>query len=300
MDRQKIKNNFVKQFNYKKHGFYDFVEFDSDYIGFSVKKRFKEQKNNLTSLISLYISKTDESIKDSKIPVRGSATYGEKTNDGIKIRDNENIIFNEPLDIYTSKTDYYYNIGEEKFYIKNKEVPADAVLNNLYNDHIKITLPFFGFWLRIKVYFWRKIVNNLFEKLSIIFSKLLYIISGEIYKYNHIDFLVEHRMNRPPEMKDEPEIESKDNNTIDFYGYKTSLWSIVVYCLFHFIIFLFCIFYNYYPKQIIYIVKYNFITLIYVIISLFFLDVVLKKTLKFTIKNLSKISFYASSKSISV
>ncbi len=307
-----LKRDFIKKFrNIEKYGFYDFIEFEGDVIGFSVKKKLKNETNKRT-LISVGIIKENE---ESKRPLYIRASYGEQSNDGIEIRSGEEIKINDPIDL-ESRNEYFYDITEKKLYKKNKEINPDKFVNEIFKLHIKTTEPLKGFLLRTKIKFWRRFLKTIFKAISEIFHYLLFIISGNSYRYE--SFLEKEILNNEIIRSKWPEIigekynlrttkeelvskeKEKKSETINFFNYEASYWSIIFYSILHLGLYVFFVYKNYNPSFLDRFLESNFLIIIYIIPSLWFLESIIPKSLIFLIKHSSRFSDYCLYKTLKV
>jgi hypothetical protein len=305
MTQEEISKNFKEKFKNINgvNGFHDFFPYENE-IGFSIQKDLNKKDINNTSLLSFYIHNNSPE-SDSKKSILISATYGKKVQNGVSIR-NEIKSFT-PIDL-SSEGDYYYNAIDNKLLKKEKEISPTDIVNEIYEDHIKSTRVFKGFWIRTKIFFWRKLVSGFFKLISSMLHWLLYIISGDKYSYEPIwktEVLNGVKMNS--KLNGMLGIEKKkfkedliESIKFDFLGYKASFWLITFYSIFHLLVYIFCYYQNYKPSIILQIFENNFLTLIYVIISFWFLEKIIPTTLKFLIKFNSEKSSYFSYKKIKI
>lgn len=286
-----------------KNGFYGFTPY-TDGRGFSIKRDLNNKDSDNTSLLKFYIQDDDQEIKAKK-SIRISATYGKKAGDGVSLRDFTKTI-SGPVDLL-SKDEYYYDTSSDTLFSDKKEIsPADLVVD-IYSDHIKPTKPILGIWIRTKIFFWRVVLNKISGYTAKFFHYVLYAITGDKYSYgaslkeevlnNKIishasgDF-IGRKKNR--KMKDNLEESPK----FDLLGYKTSRWVIIAYSILHLVLYVVLININFKPLILTTIFRNSFLTLIYVILSLWILETLVPKILKSFIRNSSKISVYSLHKTI--
>lgn len=297
--KEKLKRNFIKKFsNLDEYGFYDFVEFEGDVIGFSIKKKFKNKDGNAT-MISVGI-RSGESIK--KVPLYISATYGKEGSEGIQLRSLEEIKLTEPVDM-ESRNEYFYDINEQNLYRKNKEINACQLINGIYELHIKSTELFKGFFLRMKIRFWRVVLKTLFKLISEVFYNLLFIISGNRYKYESFlereilnDRVIKSKWPEQEGLKEKEEL--RESKKFRFFDYEASSWSIIFYCSLHLGIYAYFMYIGYKPLILAILVQNNFLILVYVVVSLWSIESVMPKILMFLIKYFSKLSDHSSYRKI--
>ena len=293
---------FLKKFNLGNHGFYNATPF-IDGIGFSVRKKFKPNDDKNVSQISIYIYNKPSQIDDSRKSLLVHATYGRVAKDdgGIYIRSETKL--NDPIDI-EANDEYYYDINTDKFYQKDKEIKAEELINVFYSQHIKPTKTFKGLWLKVKLLFWRNFLYLFFKDISRLFSYLLYVISGNRYSYEPFsgegkfnDSLIESKYGNKLKLED---VYGKDVKKFKFFDYEASQWSIIFYSLLHLFIFFIAYFGKYESNFASTIMKNNFLTILYVIISLWLVENIIPKIIMKLIKLFSILSHRVAYKSIKV
>lgn len=285
------KDMFIKQFNLEKNGFNDLNLFEDTPMGFSVKKKLnKHDKNNIT-LLSIYISdRVYNDGKDEKqLYIR--ATYGKISGNGVIIRDFKDIKLTDPIDIGFLNC-FFYNTKTRKFYKQNKIIDAEKIINTTYAKHIKSTKPLKGAFIRFKLFLLQKIISRIFENISKLFYIILLIISGNRYVYEPIlgdetinNKVIKSKLNNVNlEMKEV----LKEGEKFKFLDYEASRWSIIFYSIIHFLLFLFFFTNDLKSELASTITKNNFLTLLYVILSLWALEVVLPWILMLLIRFFSR------------
>lgn len=309
MTSEKIQGKFIEKFKEIEgvNGFYDLVPYTDGNIGFSIKKDFGQVDTRNVSLISLYVSNKPED-PEGKRPIIIDVAYGEKRDEGVSIRAYDKTKISSPIDL-TSRDDYYYDILSNKLFNKTKEISPLTLADEIYGQHIKPTEFIRGFWLRVKMVFWRIILNYVFKSLSILFHYLLFVITGDKYSYEPVmqeeisnnrivghrfKALIGHQKNR--EMKDVLEERTK----FDFLGYKTSYWIIISYSIINLALYAYFEYENWKPPIVVTLLRSNFLTLIYVIVSLWLMEAVLPEILKFLIKHTAILSFNSTYKRIRI
>lgn len=295
-------SDFIKKFENIK-GYYNITPY-SDAVGFSMYRDLNVNDKNNASLISFYVEKNDSGKLKKLI---GTASYGKKVDQGISIRSGK-LKISEPIDI-SSDDDYFYDSDNDKIFKNNKEISPEHLINDLYNSHIKTTKFWRGLLIRSKLFFWRILISNLFKSASIIFHFLLYFISGDRYSYEPIGETETLNGTRISSKFDK--LLGLDNkkfkeglievDKFDFLGYKASFWLIIFYSVFHLSVYIFCYYQNYRPQIILNIFENNFLTLVYVVLSFWFLEKMIPLTLKFLIRfNSEKSSYFSYNKRIKV
>lgn len=292
---------FIEKFHPEKFGFFDLTSFTNVDIGFNVKKKLNEKDNNNVSLLSIYISKrTYPETKNFKLPLSVHATYGRNAEGGgVYIRKNPKIT--EPIDLESANT-YYYDVVSKEFLTGNKNITADDLLNEVYEKHIITTKINKGFSVIAYLWFWKVLIKNTFKSIFKGFYCLLFIISGDRFTYEPIleteklnDKVIKSKFEKiSNDMRDN----LKESEKFDFLGYKASRWSIIFYSLLHFILYMVFFFIGYKPIFLTTILKNNFLLLIYVILTLWIIEVAMTKIFKIAIRFFSKLSFKAEFKTI--
>lgn len=301
LDRKEENKIFIEKFNPQKFGFFDLKPFVDCYIGFSVKRKLEGRLDDYVTLLSIYIpDRVFSDIEITKKPLFIYATYGKKIEDGIKTRENSK--YTDPTDC-EFPDEYFYDIETKNLHQNNKIISADELINKVYNKHIKSTKLIRGFWIRAKIRFWRILIKNISKVITKVFYFLLFIISGNRFKYEPI-VEIETLNNKVIKSKYEKikntEMKEvlKESEKFDFLAYKASRWSIIFYSLLHFIFYIIFFYTNCQPMFLITIFKNNFLTLIYVILSLWTIEAVIPKFLMSLIRLFSTLSFNAKYKSI--
>lgn len=298
-----IKDNFIKSFNLESFGNYHIF---NDYIGFSVfkecdKKHVKvKNKKKYVSLIKIYLE-NNKNNKIEKIPIYidvALCLYEDN-----KFYLNHDFIINKlskPIDFFWYD-EYFYNPNKNIFYKKNDEINPNKILEEVYMLHLKPTEPLKGLIIRAKLLI-NIFVKNLFLIINKLLNSILFIISGKAYSFNiytQIFF----------DFKDKKEIEETESEKkvkpIKILGYPASFPSIFTYCLYHLIIYVLLFIFHIklkpnFIKIIKIILKYNFLTLVYVISSITIYEHFLPKILKYLIKKISKFYYYFENKKFKI
>lgn len=298
---------FIGKFNLNKFGFTDVAPFSDGGIGFSARKSFKGNNIYKTQLSIFVYVESQVSKNSNRKPLIIHATYGEPTEGGIRIRSNPKI--SDPIDL-ESRDSYFYDVETGEFYKKNKKTCAEKIIDEIYSKHIKSTQIVRGLWLNFKILFWKFFLRSLFSHTSKFFCWMLCIISGD--KYSYEPFFEEETLNgkiiksrfRPPvEITNQGEKvreNFEESSKIDFFNYKVRHWPIVFYSILHGIMYIIFMLKSYKPLIITAIFKNNFLTVIYVIVTLWFLETIVPKSFIFLIKFFSRLSFVSHNKSISI
>lgn len=315
MNSQAIREKFVRRFGEinDTYGFYGLTSY-IDGIGFSVKKDLPDDRAN-TSLISFYIP--EDSGTDNKKPIIIDATYGPRRGDSVALRSIEEVKVSSPVDL-SSRDDYYYDAVNDKLFERDRETSPQEIIDDIYRKHTKSTRPITGLWLRAKIVFWRFFLGGLLARLSKFFQYVLRITTGDRYFYEPImekevlnGKILRHRLKELigkddpgaglPEVKDVVE-KDEESAKFDFFGmgYMVSHWVIVFYCILHLLLyFIFCLF-RWKPAVIVTIFKNPFLTVVYVVVSLWVLESRVPGWLKILIKRSAMGSFKVTYKRIRI
>lgn len=311
MDIDNLKSNFLRQFNLQNNGFYNSIFLSDVKVGFSavrdldvaIKNKLKiSDGKEYRTLFRVYIK--DEDLENSLIlkkPLIIRAHFNLVENNEF-FRENYDFIKNDkykPLDL-TSK-DYFYDIGKDIFYDnKNKVVSAADITKKIYSQHIKTSKLFLGFYLRLKIYFWHKLLPNFFKLLSNLTICLLYIISGQKYSFDIIRRYVDITSFKDSVDESKKLENSKESKKITIFDYSASFWSIFVYCLLHLALYTIFYLHNYKPNFINVLLSNNFLVIVYAIFSLSMFEVLIPKGLKALIRKFTLLSVNISMKSLKV
>lgn len=294
-----LKDKFLDKFDLVKFGFDDVTPYTDGSTGISARKVFNPSKNDHISQISFYLS--DNETVSGRRQVIAHATYGKISRDGEGITIRSKIKLTDPVDV-DSYDDYSFDIETGELYRKNKKISADELVTEIYGDHVKSTKPLKGLFLRFRMFFWRMFMHWVFEIFSKISYYSFYFISGNRYLYAPFfeeetlnDVVIKSRI-RDVKIKDE----IKKAKKVKFLSYEADYWPIIFYSTIHAILYSILMYKNYKPIFITTILKNNFLTIVYVILSLWVLEVVMPKLLKFLIRYFSIISFRFQYKSIKI
>lgn len=271
---------FKNKFNLPSGDFLAPIDFIDGNFGFSTLKKYP---NNYVSLFKIFISKEELEKNNLLKPIYISASYGKETSDGITLSSSSEKIKGifDPIDL-RSNDDFFYNINTKEFFYKNKRVEAEDILKKIDELHRKPTKPIKGFWLKIKLLFWRIILIFLIEKFSNIVVSFLYLSSGA--KISKNIWIRRTSRNQVEEEMDATQRKVAEGRTIDFFGYKANPWAVIFYCDLHIIFYLIFSFFSFYPIFLATIFKNTFLTIVYVISSLSFIEIIFPKILEFLVK----------------
>ena len=288
-----IFERFKNSFNLSSNGYEDPITLEDNDIGFSAKKdieikfnkklKITENKKYLT-LIQVLV----RDLKKSKAPISLSFDFVMKEQNEYVLGYSYIKNYFRPLNI-DSVDEYFYEPEKNIFYKKDKEIAADKILKNLYDLQMKPLKFFKGFKLRSKILLF-KFISFMFYVIHNFLKFLLLVISGEIFIYDYLEELVTVNMKNFQQKKliENSEMKSKK---IKIFDYEANIWSIFVFCTFHLLAFFILYFFKIMPNFIKILLKYNFLTIIYVLFALAVFDKLLPLLLKFLIKFSSKNEF---------
>jgi len=282
--------NILDQFiNYNRNGFYGFTLFE-DELGFSIKKDLRNDGN--TSQLSFYFQK--QKVKENLAPILISATYGQKVENGVRVRSKVNFL--DPVDL-NSENDYFYDINNGKLLKGKREITPDHLIDEIYNIHIKSIKSLRGFFNTAKLFFWRVFVKNIYTILSVILRLLLFLVKGNRYSYEP---LFEKEISdgqvvraKYPDMVSLPRLKDKEKKSevFNFWGYKVEFWVMAFYSALNLSIYLYFELNNFTPKIVNKILENNLLLINYAFLSLYLVDIIIPSLLKWSIKR-SSISAY--------
>ncbi len=301
MNKDKLNyREFIERFNFPVLGYNHPVEFIDENFGFSV---LKEYGDGYASLLSIFISKKDLEKNNDLFPLTITANYGKKTESGLMYASSSEKVKKifDPIDL-VSTNDFYYNkltktFLYKKFIIGICDIKPKNILSKINKLHEKPTRPFLGLWLRIKIVFWRLLVTNILKFISKVLIFILYICSGTLFKSD-----IWSRIIFPDKVEKESVTSTifTDKRSIDFFGYQASAWSITVYCLIHFLVYVLFFLMKLRPDFVKIIIENSFITIIYVVVTLTVFDVLLPKLLKYMIRKTDNLFHITSYKRIKI
>lgn len=278
---EELNKDFLASFDFENLGFYKEKYLTNVPVGFTAKKRLYSNDKNVTHL-KIYITEEEMRKNGDRKGLEIFLFYGKENKDG-GLSYREDVKLSEPIDVFFPN-EFFYNIKNKKFFRYDQEISSNNLINLVYSNHIKSTKFFKGLFIRNKIRLYRKFFSVVFEILSKIFSKLIWLTSGDVYKYG----FEEHLARRLNIQKTKPlkELEDKKESPITFLGYKAKAGCILFYSSFHFVIFCLFFYFKFFPNFLIMIFENGFLTLIYVMMSLIFVDKILPIWLrKFTDKS---------------
>ncbi len=285
MDLENIKNNFSNHFQAISN-FDDIKQFSTaEAIGFSLKK-YHAPNNKITMMSCYFYLNDNDDIKKLIINVY----YGDESEDKDGVRIRESFKINEPIDF--SVDGYCYDIVKNEFFEKNKNkiepITLSEIIRKVYQKHTITTKKIKGFFVRIKLFFWRVAMVKLFKFFTSILSSLLFLITGDRYSFD--PFWETRKLNgkiiSSRLMKEPVKIEKSEE--LKFFDYTCRYWTIIFYSFLHLSISI-IFFYSSTPPVFVYISKSTFLGLCYIMFSLWIVDRVLPWLFKKGIEETSRI-----------
>ena len=195
--------------------------------------RVKKGENGYASLYKIGISPEDLKRESPVKKVLVGVTYGKQSEDGI-ILDSGKQGLSDPIDL-EFRDEFTFDVENNLFYGNSKEISPKEILNIVEEAHMRPTRKIMGFYLRSRLWVWRKFFPFLVKFFDIIFISILWLVSGERIKdgiFSRIWNLRKDKYNNPIQKS-----EFEESSTVDFFGYKAKRWSVVFYSIFHIILF---------------------------------------------------------------
>ena len=286
-------NTIIKEsFNDK----YSLTKLSDSKIGYSIKHDYDEDvvkklrisdKKTYTSLTNLSVF--DEDLKEfnkKKIPVDVVIRFLLFEDDENKFVYNYDFLGNKNWKpVSFTAHGYSLDLSNKQFYKGNQKIDLINIYSEVYDKHVKPSLVIKGLPFRTKVGL---------NKFLVFVLKSISITIGKILEWAY--YYEPHRKNFKtifPSGEDNSSISEPvlENERFDFYGYKVSPRTISIYSFFHLAMYMIFYLFNYYPQIIKNIVKYQFLTLIYMISTVTVFSKFVPKILVATLKNLDNMIF---------
>lgn len=291
MDIERIKTKFRDSFDFEANGFINPVYLTDSKIGFSVQKKpeFKllgllgvDSDKEYITLIHIYIPEKEMEMEESKKPLVIRASFHLYRDEKFYIDDSH--IPNKrrkPIDL-VSRDEYYYVIESGKFFDKkNKEVSANEILNQVYELHIKPSKFWKGLFLRSKMHF-KNLKAFLIKLFSNFLASILFLINGTKVTENILARYYDD--DKSMVMGNRSVTDAKESPKTTIFGYSAHIRPLISYSILHLFIFIFFFFKAYKPELIKLVFTNNFLTVLYVVVSLSFFESLLPKILLRLIK----------------
>lgn len=274
-------SEFRDQFDLPFDGFLAPTDFIDGGFGFGV---LKNRPNNYVSMFKVSIDQKKLEESEPIKPITITASYGRKTEDGVLLSSSNEKIKGilDPIDLI-SLDEFFYNTATREFFFKEpkQKYGAADILRYINELHEKPTKPVQGFALRVKLIFWHIVIAGLVKIFSNALAWLLYVSSGTTVSMN-----IWNRIVFPDRIAENADVERKfkEAERKEILGYKASPWVIVFFCSVHLVLYFLFLILGFRPGFLVAMFKNNFLTIIYVVISLSFVEVLLPKILKSIIK----------------
>lgn len=271
-DEEKIKEvngAFLSLFNINENSkYFDPVTFNKEF-GFSVKRHYEDDVNRVLPklnkderylvLFHVYIDEKERHNDKSIKPV-GIRTAMAVDKDRLMFPDNIGI--RSPVDI-VSRDAYFFDVDNQKFFKKDKEIQPIDILEEMYKSHIKPSRTLRGLLFRSK-----KNSLSLSSKLIVLISQVLVILArilfNDRYTWDHKRRALE---TEHPKLFQPKDVKKNAAEKESFFGFPASRWSLFMYCIMHLCGYLV---FKDYPKFLFIrpILTNTFLSLAYVFVSL--------------------------------
>ena len=284
--------DLIKQFELPFNDFSDPILWN-DGIGFSVTQ---SHTDNYESLYKFGIFEEDPKRKLKKLYI--SVSYGKKTDAGIALGTGKRGIW-DPIDL-DFHNEFFYDEDNNLIFFENEEIAGKDLLIFIEKLHKKPTKLVPGIPIRMKLWFWRKVLPFFIKIVDIILIKILWIISGEKFPKDIIHRYFDGQRIEETTQKI-PELEIVKGKTMNFFGYEAKRWAVVFYCSFHLIIYVLLLYTQNYNNLLAHkIGSNNFLSLCYVVVSFTITESLIPKMIKNFIKKTPKIFTTVAFKTIKV
>lgn len=294
IDLEELENVFLNQFDFddlRGKGYFDVITFGSGEVGFSIKKRPKDVDEDMVSLIKIGL--TDLNNEEVKKPLIASAGFGEAGQDSVRLRSASETKPKDPIDIEIHD-EYFFDTFQSVILKNDEEVFGNDVVERIFDAHTKPQKRLEGLPIRFKVWFVRNFLTGVYEMILKLITLILALISGERYSYNP---LFEEEDSKLITRKSG---EFKRGKTFKIFNYEAPRWAIIFYSIFHLVSFLLFYFTNGMPVVIERILSNNFLIIVYVISTLWFIESALPTLLKISIRKLSSVQLRTSIRKIKI
>lgn len=278
-------HEFINKFSLEKLGFFDISPLHIGGVGFRAKKNLKEVKGKISSL-NIYIDEAEILHTNPLKKLIVSIYYGKESIAGVVI-ENENKFF-DPINI-VSMNDYSYNSLSGDFFRGNEKIESIQIVREIYDKHIKPTKIFRGFSIRNKLWFYRIFLSWVFKVASLLFSCLIFLISGNKFKYGFIEH-INKRINIQKDISPKKPIDERKDK-ISFWGYKARPGCILSYSVLHFLVYVYLYFAEWKPDFVLTVFENTFLTLVYATMTLIIYDKILPKLFRKIVEKTYILSF---------
>lgn len=270
-----------------------FADFSSptkfnDGIGFSA---IQEQKEDFASLYKIWLNAKD--FDKNQKPLWVSVSYGKKVAGGISLNTGKSEV-SSPIDL-NFFNEYSYDPKTGTFYRYGKKIDPRQILIQVSELHNLPTKMYRGFYLRSRLWFWRKLLPLIIRIIDKILAGILWLISGERIPGDIWRRLITQKYLDKNNATDSKEVNFTSTSTMAFFGYQAKIWSVVFYCSMH--LFAYLLSYKLNSRSILlsHIFRSNFIALCYVVVTFVVIEkilpTILKKVIKITPRIFENIAF---------
>jgi len=278
--------------------------FNEPEVGFSIVIEISDKIRNKLDIVDeekyvtlMHVYLDDDSLKSSDL----RKSIGCRANfvhemDGRFLFDDKSIQNKEykPIDL-ESEDEYFLDTKSLKFYRHNREIEANQIINDTYKLHTKTASPIKGAKIRAKLTI-RKSLAGMLKLILNLLSWIYFFLYGDRIRFDLFSFIYPEK----PFAEKKETISKKEGKKISLFGYEAPAKLIVSYCTIHLCLYLLLVIYEYKPRIVHNIFSSNFLTIAYVIMSLAFMEVPLKKFLHFIIKKTGEWSFIVSTRNIKI
>jgi hypothetical protein len=289
--------SFVHAFDLEQHGYGAPTYFEGGEFGFSTLKESSFTLRNgailddgrLLTLMHVAIEPEDLESQNPKKPIYCRLQFVRERHGRFMV---DELILkqvkNRPIDLI-STDEYFWDATSQTFYRENAQIQAHEVLDELYDLHRKSAKNLRGLRLRSKI-FLQNLSVGLLEgcaRVAVYVHKLIY---GEKVEYNPMLIAFREKVGT----KMETEEKKKEGKKLSLFGYDADARLVVTYCILHLCAYFLMFYFDWFPMPIRKIFGNNFLTVLYVIVSLAFMEVLLKKLSRKMIETLGSWAFSVS------
>lgn len=292
---------FVSAFALEQNGYSAPTLFEGGEFGFStlkepdfeVKGVTLPDDGRLVTLIHIAIDEEDISSSESRKPIYSRLQF---------VREGQGRFFvdeallkkikNRPIDLI-STDEYFYDFESQSFFRGRTKIEAHQILDELYSLHKKAAKNIRGLKLRSKILF-QNLAASLLEGSASSLAYVHKVIYGEQVEYNPL-LIAFREKTKTQSQTGEPK---KEGKKLPLFGYDANFQLIVSYCVIHLVIYFVMFYFDWFPLMLLQIFTNNFLTVLYVISSLAFMEIVLKRILHKAVVALGSWSFSFSVRNI--
>jgi len=272
--------SFAQAFDLERHGYSPPTFFEKGQFGFSTLKEpdfplkgvVVPDDGRLVTLIHVAIEEEDLASDKPKKPIYCRMQFV-RERQGRFMVDEAMLkqIKNRPIDLI-STDEYFYDTAAQIFFRGNTQIEARQFLDELYRIHKKAAMNLRGLRLRTSVRLQNLSVSAL-EGTAKAWAYVHKLIYDEKVEYNPILIAFPEKTGTTSQTG---EIK-KEGKKLPFFGYDANVNLIVAYCVIHLAVYLYLFYFNLFPLILRQIFTNNFLTVLYVIVTLAILETILKK-----------------------